>query len=119
VPITAKGGEDGLGRLGSYCLSCVASRLAAQIAMQTPLCEVCKKREAVVVGSCTLAQAISHAYCQECIKQRADPIWCFFAVIDGVGGLNHLADWCRSVRSYYCGEYIKFGTVKDIYLQLD
>jgi hypothetical protein len=48
VPITAEGGEDGLARLGSYCLNCLAS----------------------------------------------------------------------SVGSYYCDEYIRVGTIKDIYLQL-
>src|SRR6266446_6940323 len=87
------------------------SRVDAELEL---ICEVCEKNKAIGVANCTLAQPCSHAYCRECLREHADPIWCFLAVLDVVGP-EHVALWVKSINSYKDGVYINFEAVLKIH----
>lgn len=71
--------------------------------MQMPTCNVCNENEAVGVASSWLGP-MSNAYCAECLRQQAEPLWMFEYTWEEIG--DEVADWVKILRTYTNGEYI-------------
>jgi hypothetical protein len=71
---------------------------------KTPKCEICQKP---ALGVCSSRMgAISHAYCEECIKAQREP---WTTLVGGLFGVSRddCADWVRPVIEATCKFYEK------------
>jgi hypothetical protein len=64
--------------------------------MPMPTCEVCAKNQAI--GVCSVpGVAYSAAYCAECLKANAHPLFILVAGTACNGGLDHCASWWKEM----------------------
>jgi hypothetical protein len=54
-------------------------------------------------------------YCQECLKQGAEPLWAIHHLIQMVGGPQNLAEWVKVLRSFRDGHYIEWQDILACY----
>lgn len=77
-------------------------------------CDVCGQDKLVGVASLPFA-AMSVAFCRDCLKNKAFPLWALHANAEMCGGYENCADWFKELASYYKGEYIDGDTVMALY----
>lgn len=71
-------------------------------------CEVCGQHEAVGVASCSFG-AMSLAYCQQCLDQKAEPLWGFDYMFTDVSDNGEgLADWWSKMTTWKDGSYLSW-----------
>ena len=78
-------------------------------------CDVCEKTSEVWVGSLPFAP-MSVAFCAECLKESAYPLWALHATVECLGGYDQAAEWFKELRSYHDGMYIDGPQVKMLYM---
>ena len=67
-------------------------------------CDVCG-RPALGVA-CSSVGGISYAYCEECLKNFAEPLSAFEFWHETLG--DDVADWVKEVTTYINGEYVSY-----------
>jgi hypothetical protein len=80
----------------------IEERLINLIGREVRECECCKNVRAVWVASSSLG-AVSHAYCMECLRKKAEPFGMLYMTYEICGG--QVADWFWELVTYFDGEY--------------
>ncbi len=82
--------------------------------MMQGTCDVCSREAEVGVASLPFAP-MSVAFCHECLKQDAYPLWALHAGADMNEGYDNCADWFKNLCSYWNGAYIDGDMVRKLY----
>ena len=85
-------------------------------------CDVCGREREIGVASLPFAP-MSVAFCRECLKEDAYPLWALHASAECAGGYERCVDWFKELRSFKDGRYIEgnevvlaFQTIEEVKL---
>jgi hypothetical protein len=73
--------------------------------IQNGTCDVCGRERRIGVASLPFA-AMSVAFCHECLREGAYPLWALHACAEICGGYAQTNEWFQSLRSWKDGRYI-------------
>lgn len=62
---------------------------------------------------------MSVAFCHECLRENAYPLWALHAGYDMNGGVSNTAEWFQQLRSWKDGHYIDGAEVLACYVPMN
>lgn len=86
--------------------------------MITGKCDTCNKDDGEIGVASLPFAPMSVAFCRDCLKQGAYPLWALHIGIEMCGGSDEVADWFKLMNSFHNGKYISGKEVMALYAQV-